>query len=100
VVRLQIGGDALGAQSALIDRKVITRFEPDHVVVFDEQVHTALHATVRAMRRHDLVDLAVRLPTLVRCVVQVRPEFVDDLLKVFDLAHFSSARVPINTRSA
>jgi len=71
----------------------IARLEADDVVPLDEQVHAALHGAVRAVRRHDPVNHAIRAPALVRLVVQVRPELLDYLLQVADLSHILNDEV-------
>src|SRR5262249_48841629 len=91
MMNLQVSGYAFGAKSPFINRKVISRFKSDHVVVSDEQIHPALHGTVGTMRRYDLVDDPVGPPAFVRCVMQMRTVLADDLVEIFDSAHKSLA---------
>src|SRR5205085_8565036 len=86
-MNLQVGRDALRAQTPLVDGEVVARLEADDVVPLDEQVHAALHRAVGAVCRDDLVYHAVCAPAPVRLVVQVRPELFDYLLKVSDFTH-------------
>jgi hypothetical protein len=50
------------------------------MIVLDKQLHSALHSTVRAMRRNDLVDLSISPPSAVRLVVEMRTEAFDDIV--------------------
>jgi hypothetical protein len=77
VVDLQVGRDALRAQTTLVDGEVVPRLEADDVIPLDEQVHPALHGAVGAVGGDDLVYHAVCAPAPVRLVVQVRPELLD-----------------------
>ena len=77
VMNLQVGRDALRAQTPLVDGEVVTRLEADDVVSLDEQIHPALHGAVGAVGGDDLVYHTVGAPAPVRLVVQVRPELLD-----------------------
>ena len=70
---------AFRTKTTFVDRKIVTRLEADDVIILNQQIHAALHGAVRAMRRHNLINDAVSLPTLVRRVVQVRSELLDHL---------------------
>src|SRR5712692_8740620 len=100
VVYLKIGCNSLRTKTSFINGKIVTRFEADHVILLDQQIHPALHATIRTMRRHDFVDDAIRLPALIRCVVQMRAVSVDDLFEVFDSAHETISNKPLNRRGS
>src|SRR6185503_17205329 len=87
VMNLQVGRDSFGTETALVDREVITRLEPDDMVFFNQQVQTALDRAVRAVGRHNTVDSPVRAPAIPRLVVQVRAEFFNYLFYVANLTH-------------
>ena len=79
MMSLQISRHAFRTQPALVDRKIIARLEADELAFFDQQIHSALHAAIRAVRRHNLINHAVSLPAAVGRVVQVRTESLDDV---------------------
>jgi hypothetical protein len=68
------------------------------MIVFDQQVHSALHCAIRAVSGHDAIDHSIGTPAIVRCVVKVRSKLLDDLIQMFDSAH-ESIREPRNTFS-
>ena len=51
MVDLLVGDDALGAERAAVVR-VVARLDADDLAVGDAQVHAALDAAERAVRRH------------------------------------------------
>src|SRR5215510_1230291 len=91
MMNLQVSGYAFWTKSPFINRKVVSRFKSDHVVVSDEQIHPALHGAIRTVRRHDLVDDPIGLPAFVRRVMQMRTVLADDLVEILDSAHKSLA---------
>jgi len=57
------------------------------VIVFDEQVHSALNRAIRAVCGHDTIDHAIRAPAIVWRIVKMRSKLLDDLIQVFDLIY-------------
>src|SRR5262245_8715320 len=95
VVGLQISGNTFWTKTPFVYRKLISGFQADDMVVLDEKFHSALHPAVWAVRRDDLVDLTVGLPTAVRLIVKMRPKAFDNVFEVLDLGHtFVSLLVP------
>ena len=92
-MNLQVSGYALGTQAAFIDRKIVTRFEANDMVVFDQKIHAALNGAVRAVCWHYFVDHSICTPTAVRRVVQMRTVHFDYLFEILDFAHVSIFRL-------
>ena len=84
---LEVSSHSLRAQPSFIDGKVVTRLDAYDVIVFDEEVHAALHRAIRTVSRHHAIDHAVGAPATVRSVVQVRTIFLNDLIEMFDSTH-------------
>src|ERR1041385_4094263 len=89
MMNLEISCYTFRTQPSFINRKVVARLNSDHVIVFNEQVHSALNCAIRAMSGHDAIDHAIRAPAVVRSIVQVRTKLVDDLIQMFDSTHES-----------
>ena len=59
MMNLQVSRDAFRAEAAFVNGEIVARLKADDVIIFDQQVHSTLHAAVRAVRRdypvnHDL----------------------------------------------
>src|SRR5438034_9312907 len=89
MMNLQVGRYTLWTQTAFVDGKIVARLESNYGIAFDQQIHAALHGTVRAMRGHDLVDHAIGAPAAIRRIMQMRSKGFNDLFEIFDLAHSS-----------
>jgi hypothetical protein len=87
MMRLQIRRDALWTETPLIHRKFVPRLDTDDAIVFNEQLHPALHTAVRTMGIHDLVYNPISLPPAVRRIMQMRAKFVEYLFEIFYFAH-------------
>lgn len=86
---LKVSSHAFRAKPAFIYGKLIARLYADYMIVFDQQVHSALHCAIRAVSGHDAIDHSIGTPAIVRCVVKVRSKLLDDLIQMFDSAHES-----------
>lgn len=84
---LQVSCDSFRTKPSFINRKVVTRLDTYDVIVFNEQVHAALHCAIWTVGRHDAIDHTIRAPATMRGVVQMRPIFLNDLLEMFDSTH-------------
>ena len=73
---LQVCRDALWAESALVDRKIVSRLKADDLFIFDKQVYAALNAAVWAMGWHDAVDLSIGEPAIGRRIVKMRAKSI------------------------
>src|SRR5690606_36205650 len=100
---------AFRTKLSLIDGEIVPWLKSNNVVVFDQEIHTALYGAIGTMRRNDLVDLAVAAPAAVRLVMEMRSDLLNDLMEMLDFAHFnstfsavatSSVREPVKTFSA
>ena len=80
VIALQVPFDALRAQLAFVERKLVPRFEADHLVVVNLQLDAALLAAEATVRLHHAVDLEPRVPSARRRLVEVRSIAGDQLL--------------------
>jgi hypothetical protein len=102
VMNLEIGSYTFRTKPPLIDGKVIARLNPDHMILLNQEVHAALHGTIRTMGRHDLVNDTIRAPATMRRVMQVWPISLDDLIQMFYSAHEvpDVFREPLNTLSS
>ena len=84
---LQVRRDAFRTQPALVDRKVIARFDANDVILLDQQIHPALHSTIWAVRRHNPINHPIGVPAPVGRVVKVGSIRLDDLIQIFDSTH-------------
>jgi hypothetical protein len=57
-----VGRRALGAEHAVVQRKVLTRLDADDLSVGDLEIHPTLHTTITAVRRDIAINRFVRLP--------------------------------------
>ena len=80
---LQISRNALWTEPAFVYGEIVSRLYAYDVVLFDKQIHSALHPAIWAMCRHDLVDLSLSAPTAVRSIVKMRSEAVDNAGEIF-----------------
>src|SRR6266536_1116399 len=87
MMNLQVGRYTFRTQTAFIHRKIVARLETYDVVVFDQEIHAALHRAVRTVCRHHFVYYAIRAPAAVWRIMQVRSEGFDDPFEIFDFAH-------------
>jgi len=83
VMGLKVGRNAFRAEPAFVYGKIVSRLDAHDVVLFDKQIHSALHPAIWAMCRHDLVDLSLSAPTAVRSIVKMRSEAVDSAGEIF-----------------
>src|SRR6185503_2832552 len=88
MVDLQVSGHTFRTKPSFINGKVVTRLKTHDVIVFDEQVHSALHSAIGAVSGYDPIDHAICAPAIMRGVVEMRTKRVDDLFQVFDSTHF------------
>ena len=86
---LQVTLDALGAEHAAIERKVLPGFESDHAIVADFELNAALLAAEATVRLHQLLARFVRfaLPSARRLVFQVGTESCEQFLGVRRFSH-------------
>jgi len=87
VVDLEVCGYAFRTKATFVDWKVVARFDADHVISFDEEIHAALNSAIRAMCRHNAIDHTICAPPIVWCVVKMRPIRLNDLIQMFDSTH-------------
>src|SRR5436309_15929151 len=87
MMHLKISGDAFRTESPFINGKIVTRLNTDNMVPLHKKIHAALYSAVRTMRRHNFVYHSICSPSTIRCIVQMRSVFVDDLIEMFDFAH-------------
>jgi hypothetical protein len=82
VAALQISLHALRAQHALVERELLPRFEPNHLVVPDFELNATLLPTEAAVRLHQPVGgvLALIVPAALRRGLRVRAELVGEAL--------------------
>jgi hypothetical protein len=84
---LQISRHALRTKPAFVNRKIVAWLEANHMVPFDEQVHSALNGAIGTMRRHYTINNTVRTPTAVGRVMKMWPIRFDDLFQVLNFTH-------------
>ena len=75
---LKVPLDPFGTEHAVVHRKLLPRFETDNFVVLHFELNSALHTAEAAVGFHELIRLLV-LPAARWLIVQVRPEFIDEL---------------------
>ena len=68
------------------------------MIILDQEIHTALHGAIRAVGRNHLVYDSIRTPAVVRRVMKVRPEGVNNLFEVFDFTHILRIVTTFNSR--
>lgn len=74
MIVLEVTLNAFGAKPALVVRELFPGLETDDLVVFDQELDAALHPAEAAMRLDNLVRLVAAGITLVRRIIQMRPE--------------------------
>src|SRR5678816_2785099 len=84
---LEVSRYSFRTQAPFVDGKVVTRLHAHNVIVFDQQIHTALHRAIRTVSGHDAIDHAISTPTIMRRVMQMRTIRLDDLFQMFDSTH-------------
>ena len=101
MVDLQVSRDALRAEPAFINRKIVTWLKTNNMILFDQQVHTALDSAIGTMCRDYTINYAVCTPTTVWRVMEMRPVCFNDLIQILYFAHFVSTvfREPLKTGS-
>src|SRR5215831_7883784 len=80
---LQISLDAFGAEPSLVEGKIFPGFKADYLVVFDLELDAALLPAKTAVRLHDAVRFAFRIPAQSRSAIQCRTELRDDFRNVY-----------------
>ena len=78
VLVLHVPLHALRAQLASVEREFFPWLEADNPFVLDLELDAALLAAETAMRLHDAVGLAARLPSAGRLPIEVRAEAIDE----------------------
>src|SRR5579884_2039190 len=76
---LHVALDALGAELAPIEWKVLARLKPDDLVILDLEVDSALLSAEAAVRGNQLIRLALILPASGRRIVRMRAVFFNNL---------------------
>src|SRR6185369_9624502 len=89
MMHLQVSGYTFRTKPSFVNGKVIARLDANHVIVFNEQVHSALDGAIGTVSGHDAIDHAIGAPAAVRRVVKVRAKLLDDLIQMFDFTHES-----------
>src|SRR5688500_8506117 len=84
---LQVGRYSFRTKPSFINGKVVTRLNTHDVIVFDEEVHSALDSAIWAVSGHHTINHAIRAPATMRRVVEMRTVHVDDLIQMFDSTH-------------
>src|SRR5215213_7824117 len=84
---LQVSCYTFRAEPSFINRKVIAGLNTHHMIVLDEQVHSALNSAIWAVSGHHTIDHSIRAPAIMRGVVEMRTIRLNDLLQVFDFTH-------------
>src|SRR5438128_7346430 len=87
MMNLQISSDAFGTEAAFVNWKIVSWLDADHMIVFDQEIHPALHGAVRTMGRHNTIDHSIRAPAVIRCIMQMWTVSFDDLIQMFDFTH-------------
>src|SRR5829696_5833225 len=87
MMHLQVSCYSFRTKPAFINWKVIARLNTDHVIVFDEQVHSTLNRAIWAVSGYYAIDHSIRAPAVMRGVVEMRAVCLDDLIKMFDFTH-------------
>jgi hypothetical protein len=75
---LQVAFHALGAQLAMVERKVHPWLEADHLVVLHQQLDATLLAAEAAVRLDGAIRRAARVKPLATGAAEVRAELLDD----------------------
>src|SRR5215217_2206034 len=93
MMNLQVSRHSLGTQTAFVHREIVARLKPNNMIVFDQQIHAALHGAVRAMGWHNSVYHTIRTPPAVRRVMQVWTVSLDYLFEILYFTHASIFRL-------
>ena len=80
MVVLEIALNPLGAEPTLVERELLPGLEPDHLVVFDQELDPALHPAKAAMGLDHLIRLVPSGNAFCGWKIQRRPVLGDQFV--------------------